>query len=130
MPEYREVTIGNLICQKFVKEQPADNRILTKIYTDVTGEAPCVCTYPDTCPASQGHIHELLSSYQRLIPGHEGTGLYPWMYSDPKSDVPIEDQGLVLQENSGDARNYILKFLDKRKKECWIQVKETISYRF
>jgi len=125
MPEGHENTIGNKVCQKFIEEQPAENRTLVDIHTDVTGEKTCLCAYPKACPASEGHVHTLLSSYPPLltgITGNSGTGLYPAMYSATDPDIPIEHRGLVLQEAEIDARNYILKFVDKNKKQCWIQV--------
>ena len=119
MPEVRENTIGNKICQKFIEEQPAEDRILANIYTDIAGNVPCLCNSPNTCPASEGHVHELLSTYPPL---KKGTGLYPAMYSETESDIPIAHRQLVLREAEIDARNYILKFVDKDKKDCWIQV--------
>ncbi len=124
MPECHENTVGNKICQKFIEEQMAEDRTLADVHTDVTGKEPCLCANPTACPASQGHVHTLLSSYPALITGQEGTGLFPVMYSTSKSAVPIGHRGLVLLEAQIDARNYILRFEDNNKRECWFQVRE------
>jgi hypothetical protein len=125
MPEIHENTIGNKLCQLFIEQQAAADRILNNIYTDVTGKETCHCAFPSICPASQGHVHEILSNSPCLktgVTGTEGTGLYPAMYSTTSKPIPVSSRGLVLQEAEIDARNYILKFLDRNKKECWIQV--------
>jgi len=127
MPEIHENTIGNKICQLFIEGQIPEDRTLANIYTDVAGHIPCECTSPNVCPASQGFIHELLSTHLRLttgITGTEGAGLYPSMYSIMSKPIPIASRGLVLQEAKIDARNYILKFKSRDGKECWVQVRE------
>ena len=122
MPECHENTIGNKICQKFIEEQVAQSRILTNVFTDITGNKACLCgANSNACPASEGHVHTLLSSYPTLS-GKNGTPLYPCMYSTEKDDVPIARRGLLLEEAQIDARNYILRFVDKNKRECWFQV--------
>jgi hypothetical protein len=125
MPEIHENTIGNKLCQLFIEQQAAMDRTLNNIYTDVAGKEPCHCASPDICPASQGHVHEILSNSPFLktrVSGIEGTGLYPAMYSSTAMPIPVSRRGLVLQEAELDARNYVLKFLDKNDNECWIQV--------
>ena len=117
MPEIRENTIGNKICQLFIEQQAPADRILAHIYTDVTSKQL----------PGQGHVQELLSTSPCLlsgVTGTEGTGLYPAMYSTKSIPVPISNRRLVLQEAKIDARNYILKFVDKDKNDCWMQVRE------
>lgn len=131
MPEIHENTIGNKLCQLFIEQQATADRTLDSIYTDVTDKEPCHCASPNVCPATQGHVHEILSNSPRLktgVTGTEGNGLYPAMYSTTSMPVPVSRRGLVLQEAEIDARNYILKFLDNNRKECWIQVRGNTYY--
>jgi len=92
MPEIYKNMIGNKICQLFIKEQPAEDRILANIYIDITSHVPCQCT-------SSEFVHKLLSSHLQLIPeitGTDGTGLYPAMYFTKSQPISIATQELAL----------------------------------
>jgi hypothetical protein len=125
MPENNENTIGGKICQKFLLEPP-EERILISLHADpTTGEVP---QHPPDSPGSRGLVYELCASDVDTLRGFSGASkkpIYPPMY---ELDT-IEEQKLAFVDVVLDPRNYILKFLDGNKKECWVQVRPCFCCR-
>lgn len=110
-------------CLKSLLEPP-EERILISLHADSTAKE--ISQHAPDSPGSLGLVYELCpSDVYTLRGGFSGATkkpIWPSMYGKYKSDL-IADERLAFVDVVLDARNYILKFLDKNKKECWVQVR-------
>ncbi|KDR65504.1 hypothetical protein GALMADRAFT_148649 [Galerina marginata CBS 339.88] len=102
---------------------PPEERILISLHADAV-EKELRYHKPES-PASSGLPYELTSWDSGSLRGYSGANqkpLYPPMYTNPKNHRPISEKRLAFTDVVLDSRNYILKFVDKDKNDCWVQI--------
>lgn len=131
MPEYTENITGGKTCRLFLDNYPdtpagpPPERILLSLHADSTNKE--ASRYPADSPVCLGHVFELSPDYEitRGMPGADPLPLYPPMYTFRTGNRGnlIAIHGLAFVDVILDSRNYILKFMDKKKSDCWVQVR-------
>lgn len=118
MPEIKESDTSGGVAEEFHKKEPQEEQKIKAIFVDATAAEQS--SHPRESPARLGMVYELSASstIQRGQCGAQ-SAVYPPKYANREH---ISAYGLTLSGVVPNPRNVMLKFVDSRSEEYWLQV--------